>query len=94
MRGRILGRLWSNVEAKLDLENGKYKLGTSPAKGKLFIMDAKAGDMWVVFQVTTHGSKEDVVSFNADECSLFKIDENMANNLIDRSKNEVEANPP
>ena len=92
MRGRILGKLWSNVEAKIDLEIGKYKLGTSPAKGKLFVMDEKAGDMWVLFQVTTHGSQEDVISFSADECTLSKIDETMANDLIDRSKSGVGAN--
>ena len=92
MRGRILGKLWTNVEAKIDLESGKYKLGTSPAKGKLFVMDEKAGDMWVLFQVTSHGSQEDVISFNSDECALFKIDEAMANDLIDKSKDEVEAN--
>eukprot|EP00972_Heterocapsa_arctica_P053026 7807508-Heterocapsa_arctica.AAC.1 len=50
-RNRIFGELLNRPEARLDTRNGRFKIGTSPPKGKVFIIDGMSDDICVVFTV-------------------------------------------
>jgi len=92
-RGRLFGKLWSLLEEKVNPAAAGLRIGSSPVKGKLFVINGNTDDVKVLFEATAHGGDEDVFTFDVDACKAIGLSEEDARDMIDRAKDSVARGP-
>jgi len=88
---RILGKLWSDVEAKLK-ENGKWDgkltIGSTGPRGVLFLSDGM--DVWELFTVKGRNGEEDVsIEVHKEQNAAWSISEEDAGKMVDSALADI-----
>ena len=85
-KNRIMGGLWKGLELRLDSSGGRYKIGQNGPKGKVFLVDNSTEEVWVIFQITHHGSNDITIEIKEEACTTFRLAPEVARDIVDAAK--------